>query len=538
MRQKFQLDIPRPIDRVFDFLADFRHTPEWNELSLRVQKIDDSPIREGTRFRESHKKLGDLTVEIVKHDRPHVLSFKIVGGQAAIAGAVAFKAVGTDTRVDLLTDTESRSFFGTLGSILGGAPAWLDPSAGDLLAKAIVRRVEPADPHVATSSAGPPVAAILISRLPRGDDPDWSRARSWLGGRPRLGSVRWPRAGDGKVPMTHVAWIDLRHLHERAGANPLPNEGALAFFIVGLPRGCEGAVLHVPDANAPDTDPPQDAPPAYVPYGEVFPFDATVGERTFPRWPVELTRLVAQSPAEEGDLRIVVDRHMKRRQYSFDTSAARQALGDTRLPTYWQSARQLADRLSAAVSRLDTLRASKAKLHNAAEALASFDAGRAAFIAFVDDVEHWAGRRLMWDEMTPGDIDELDALLTRAKGEFGAYARAYVPNAVKNLDTAALRTLAHAENPAAWKALPAPVRELLDRDYRLPTNDWHQMFGRSVEIQDAAEMHRDDHLLLQLVYDDLMEWFFGDVGAFQFWISPDDLKRQRWSRVQVTFESH
>jgi uncharacterized protein YwqG len=45
-------------------------------------------------------------------------------------------------------------------------------------------------------------------------------------------------------------------------------------------------------------------------------------------------------------------------------------------------------------------------------------------------------------------------------------------------------------------------------------------------------------LLLQLVYDDLMEWFFGDVGAFQFWISPDDLKRQRWSRVQVTFESH
>ncbi len=538
MRQKFQLDIPRPIDRVFDFLADFRHTPEWNELSLRAQKIDDSPIREGTQFRETHKKLGDLTVEIVKHDRPRVLSFKIVGDQAAIAGAVAFKAVGNGTRVELLTDTQPRSFLGTLGSILGGAPAWLDPSAGDLLTTAIVRRVEPADAHVATSSAGPPVAAILVSRLPRGEDPDWSRARSWLGGRPRLGSVPWPRAGDKHVPMTHVAWIDLRHVHERAGTNPLPNEGALAFFIAGLPRGCQGAVLHVPETNAPDTDPPEGAPAAYVPYGEVFPFDATVGARTFPRWPVELTPLVAQSPAEEEDLRIVVDRHVKRRQYSFDTSAARQALGDTPLPTYWQSARHLADRLTAAVSRLDTLRASKAKLHNAAEALASFDAGRAAFIAFVDDVEHWAGHRLMWDEMTPREIDELDALLTRAKGEFGAYARAYVPNAVKNLDTAALRTLAHAENAAAWKALPPPVRELLDRDYRLPTNAWHQMFGRSVEIQDAAEMHRDDHLLLQLVYDDLMEWFFGDVGAFQFWISPDDLQHQRWSRVQLTFESH
>jgi len=538
MRQKFQLDIPRPLEGVFDFLADFRHTPEWNELSLRVQKIDDSPIRQGTQFRESHKTLGDLTIEIVKHDRPRVLSFKVVGRQAAIAGAVAFKTVASGTRVDLLTDTESRSFLGTLGSILSGAPAWLNPSAGDLLTKAIVRRVEPTGVHVAKSSGGPTVPAILISRLPRGDDPDWSRARSWLGGRPRLGSVPWPRAGASKVPMTHVAWIDLRHLHECAGTIPLPNDGALAFFIVGLPRGCQGAVLHVTETNAPDTDPPQGAPPAYVPYGEVFPFDATVGARTFPRWPVELTTLAAQSPFEEEDLGIVVDRHMKRRQYFFDASAARTALGDTSLPTYWQSARQLADHLTAAVSRLDTLRASKAKLHNAAEALASFDAGRAAFIAFVDDVEHWAGRRLMWDEMTPGEIGQLDVLLARAKGEFGAYARAYTPNAVKNLETAALRTLAHAENPAAWTALPVPLRGLLDRDYRLPTNDWHQMFGRSVEIQDAAAMHRGDHLLLQLVYDDLMEWVFGDMGAFQFWISPDDLKHQRWSRVQLTFESH
>jgi len=538
MRQKFQLDIPRPIDEVFDFLADFRHTPEWNELSLRVQKIDDSPIDKGTQFRESHKKLGALTIEIVKHDRPRVLSFKVVGGQTAIAGAVAFRTVGNGTRVDLLTDTESRSFLATLGSILGGAPAWLDPSAGDLLAKAIVSRVEPTDAHVAKSPAGPRVPAILISRLPRGDDPDWSRARSWLGGRPRLGNVPWPLAGDGKVPMTHVAWIDLRHLHECEGTNPLPNEGALAFFIVGLPRGCQGAVLHIAETNARDTEPPEDAPPAYVPYGEVFPFDATVGARTFPRWPVELTPLVAQSPAEEEDLRIVVDRHVKRRQYFFDTSAARHALGDTPLPTYWQSARHLADRLTAAASRFDTLRASKAKLPNAAQALALFDAGRPAFLAFVDHVEHWAGRRLMWDEMTRAEIDELEALLSRANGEFGAYARAYTPNAVKNLETAALRTLAHAENPAAWAALPAPVRDLLDRDYRLPTNDWHQMFGRSVEIQDAAEMHRDDHLLLQLVYDDLMEWVFGDMGAFQFWISPDDLKHHRWSRVQLTFESH
>jgi uncharacterized protein YwqG len=59
-----------------------------------------------------------------------------------------------------------------------------------------------------------------------------------------------------------------------------------------------------------------------------------------------------------------------------------------------------------------------------------------------------------------------------------------------------------------------------------------------VDIQGAVEEHRDDYLLLQLVYEDLMEWLFGDVGAFQFWISADALRRREWSRATVTFESH
>jgi uncharacterized protein YwqG len=45
-------------------------------------------------------------------------------------------------------------------------------------------------------------------------------------------------------------------------------------------------------------------------------------------------------------------------------------------------------------------------------------------------------------------------------------------------------------------------------------------------------------LLLQLVYDDMMHWRFGDMGAFQFWIPPDDLARGNWAAVRVTFECH
>jgi uncharacterized protein YwqG len=45
-------------------------------------------------------------------------------------------------------------------------------------------------------------------------------------------------------------------------------------------------------------------------------------------------------------------------------------------------------------------------------------------------------------------------------------------------------------------------------------------------------------MLLQLVYDDMMHWRFGDNGAYQFWISPEDLVRGNWAAAHVTFECH
>ena len=43
-------------------------------------------------------------------------------------------------------------------------------------------------------------------------------------------------------------------------------------------------------------------------------------------------------------------------------------------------------------------------------------------------------------------------------------------------------------------------------------------------------------MLLQLAYDDMMGWQFGDMGAFQFWIPPADLAAGRWKAVRVIFE--
>jgi Domain of unknown function (DUF1963) len=384
-----------------------------------------------------------------------------------------------------------------------------------------------------------PLPPILVSRRPRGMVSDWDDARSWLGGQPRLGDLPWPRAGAEQRPLTHVAWIDLSHVRARVRRTPLPVEGALAFFIGAAAHGYRCAVLHVTHSTGADTDPPSDAPAAYTPYGEVFPISSEEGARAFPRWPVELTPLIPQAPAEEQDFGLVVERHLHRRQYFLDMSAARSALGGESLPILWHSAHHLAACLRAAVQKLDTLRASRARYGASSETLAAFDKGRPAFSKFVDDVGHWVAGQGAWRPMSEDDANQLRSLLAQAHGEYASYAKVWSPGSLKELELTTLRAVAVAQDPDAWAALPRPVRDLIDRNYLLPANDWHQMFGRGVDIQgNAAGAHADDYLLMQLVYDDLMEWRFGDIGAFQFWIAPADLQQQRWSAVQVTFECH
>src|SRR5215211_9435493 len=89
-----------------------------------------------------------------------------------------------------------------------------------------------------------------------------------------------------------------------------------------------------------------------------------------------------------------------------------------------------------------------------------------------------------------------------------------------------------------YAALPALVRRLISREYLLPVGGWHQMFGRGIEIQGECSAMREQGsiMLLQLTYDDLMRWSFGDNGVYQFWISPTDLTgtgRPQGSRSNV-----
>jgi hypothetical protein len=41
------IDLPLPIERVFDYLADFSHTAEWDPGVVEARQLDEGPVRLG-----------------------------------------------------------------------------------------------------------------------------------------------------------------------------------------------------------------------------------------------------------------------------------------------------------------------------------------------------------------------------------------------------------------------------------------------------------------------------------------------------------
>ena len=65
--------IKRPVDEVFDFVADERNEPRYNPRMLRAEKVTDGPIGEGTQFRaETATRRGsaEMAIEITRYERP------------------------------------------------------------------------------------------------------------------------------------------------------------------------------------------------------------------------------------------------------------------------------------------------------------------------------------------------------------------------------------------------------------------------------------------------------------------------------------
>ena len=163
-----------------------------------------------------------------------------------------------------------------------------------------------------------------------------------------------------------------------------------------------------------------------------------------------------------------------------------------------------------------------------------------SFSRFVAETAAWVKRRDPWTLMPPADIERLAGAYKQAKDDkgFGKLAGWRMPHSLEAMEDLTLRTLAAADDDA-YATLPENARRVINETCLIPIGPCHQMFGVPADIQGNPEIEEDgNRLLLQLAYDDMMFWSFGDNGVYQFWIKRDDLAARNWDAVKLTFECH
>ena len=101
-RIRGQVLIRRPVDEVFDFVADERNEPTYNPDMLDSKKITEGPVGAGTRFRatiRSGRRPVDMQIDYTTFDRPHLLASTTRMATADFTGTLTFTPIPAGTRL-------------------------------------------------------------------------------------------------------------------------------------------------------------------------------------------------------------------------------------------------------------------------------------------------------------------------------------------------------------------------------------------------------------------------------------------------------
>jgi uncharacterized membrane protein len=95
--------IERPVQVVFDFLADGLNNPLWRTSVLDIERIPGKPdgvgavYKQGLRGPGGRRIDGDFQISELKPNE--LIGFQVVAGPARPSGSYRFEAVGNSTRV-------------------------------------------------------------------------------------------------------------------------------------------------------------------------------------------------------------------------------------------------------------------------------------------------------------------------------------------------------------------------------------------------------------------------------------------------------
>jgi hypothetical protein len=116
--------IGRPVDVVFDHVADQCNEPQYNPRMVRAEKITSGPVGKGTRFRSavaSKGRTADMLIECTGYDRPKLFATTTTMAQANISYTLRFEPTPAGTRMRWSGQVHPKGAFRLLGPVI----SWL-----------------------------------------------------------------------------------------------------------------------------------------------------------------------------------------------------------------------------------------------------------------------------------------------------------------------------------------------------------------------------------------------------------------------------
>jgi hypothetical protein len=113
--------IKRPVEDVFDFVADERNEPAYNPQIGSVEKVTPGPIGVGTVWRAvaaSRPRATPFELEVTEYARPHRLTSLTRMRGIDISGGLTFAPDGESTRMDWSWDLRPKGMAKLAGPLI------------------------------------------------------------------------------------------------------------------------------------------------------------------------------------------------------------------------------------------------------------------------------------------------------------------------------------------------------------------------------------------------------------------------------------
>jgi Polyketide cyclase / dehydrase and lipid transport len=113
--------IDRPVDVVFDYVADQSNEPQYNPQMVRAEKITPGPVGQGTRFRSAVASRGrtvEMLIECTGYHRPRLFASTTTMAQADISYTLTFEPAAAGTRMRWSGQVRPKGAFRLLGPVI------------------------------------------------------------------------------------------------------------------------------------------------------------------------------------------------------------------------------------------------------------------------------------------------------------------------------------------------------------------------------------------------------------------------------------